>query len=358
MEFEGHRQRALIRGCEGCFFQGDCDEPIEPCPPVTGPKGRLDRKMISPANPFIWKWIESVGGIDLDAAWPESRQPALPPIIPAFKASLWGEPPARTAWAGFTIPRIFTQDGRLRFPSSTALRKHYNLAEDSRLILVMVGKDTPLEKFWARRDTSVYSDIAGFGFAGAIAPNYSVFLQRSPLEHLVNYKRSLIVATALARAGVPTVPHVYAGGRRAVARWVDYLRKYPSITSIAREVQTTKTEIAFMQSLVLTKAITSQVQRPLRVVFIGPLSRRRVELIHAHFGSYSLVTTHLSMLASHYRILRPSASWLEAHHDMNLIPARAFEANLRYAEWALRSLRAERAIQESGGRGPLQADQL
>lgn len=336
------RPKSLFTRCGTCPHQMDCDVPSAPCPPLKPFRDEVDTRMISPINPHLQHWIDSVGGnLDLDVRFPDTPLPALPDVLPAVARKLAG-PPASIPMVAITLSRVLSASGSFRYPSREHLLDAYRLPPATKLVLVCVEKDPPLEHLWkngTQRGQALYRRIAAFGFSAAIGPNYSVFLRRSPLEHRVNYKRALIVAANLSQAGLPTVPHVYAAGPRARDRVVEWLKRHPHISTIAREVQTTKNDPNFYDAVVTTQRIVDDVGRPLHVIFVGPISKARVDLLLRMFPRFSVVSSSAAMLAANHRVLTLDEGRLKRTLDPACIPTWAFERNTRVIDHAFEHLR-------------------
>lgn len=334
------RPNTLFSKCAGCLHEKSCDRPVDPCPPLRTFMGKPDTRMLSPINPDLPKWLASIGGkIELDFPFPSAGTPSLPPVLPAIARRLEGRP-ARLPLVGITLSRVLRSDGTLRFSSRQAFLHKFGLSLDTQLVLVCIDTDVPLEHFWQCSVTSeaVVDRLAAFGFYAVLAPNYSVFLRRSPLEHSINCKRSLLTAAQLAAAGIPTIPHVYAAGERAQERIVAWLRKNPQITTICRELQTAKSERVFHDTLMTMRRIVQEVERPLHVVFVGPGSMRRLSVLMEHFPRASFVSAKASMCAGARRAFILAAGRLEAVHHETLVPTRTFERNVRILEHAVEQL--------------------
>ena len=78
-------------------------------------------------------------------------------------------------------------------------------AEESELVAIGYGTDPLVEAFWTRR-YSLYPFIAE-KVDLVLAPNYSMYGSQR-VEHLMNFRRNLLVAAEMVKAGIPAVPNI------------------------------------------------------------------------------------------------------------------------------------------------------
>src|SRR5207248_2056019 len=113
-----------------------------------------------------------------------------------------------------------------RFSTAIELRAAYRLSPGTRVILVGVDEDAPLERFWHHhRVHSVCEALAKLSLEVTI-PNYSFFTCVPRFQILRNRKRILLAAERLSRAGVRVAIHLNAITKADWAFWLTFLREH------------------------------------------------------------------------------------------------------------------------------------
>lgn len=103
------------------------------------------------------------------------------------------------------------------------------------------GEDPLVEAFWSlRRRDRLIEQIADQGWDLVLACNYSIYGNWPRIEHLINMRRSLLLATEFAEAGLPTVPNVYWFRLEDLERWAEWIAE-ASPPAIAINAQTMRT---------------------------------------------------------------------------------------------------------------------
>jgi hypothetical protein len=197
-------------GCHNCPALGSCCEGNEGGGAACG---RLQG------------WIEALDGLELDV--PLRPQPALDPSIlsgqalpPFFPQLLNGlEVPAmiaREPFVGVGIAKALTPRGKvshraipLRY-GPPDLRAQWGIGEETLLLCTGNTLDGYLEKLWRTQGReNVWGRLQALGFDAATSLNFSIYLDRPRLEHLVNIKRTWLTVRRMQETSrlVP-IPHL------------------------------------------------------------------------------------------------------------------------------------------------------
>lgn len=218
-----------------------------------------------------------VGGFDLGRVQPAPRVqlPALPLCVPLIYHRTARSRPPRVSTVALSLYQLIRKkDGGLRFASHAALLDHFQLAENTALILSGTDKDPSIERWWKLPDRErVIRELARLGISLITAPNFSLFDDVSRLDNLYNIQRIARIWSEIQRAGIACALHLNARTDRDWERWIAFLSAHPEIESVAFEFGTG----AGMQLRIgwhvqqLTK-LAALVTRPLHLVMRGGLT--------------------------------------------------------------------------------------
>lgn len=179
----------------------------------------------------IRAWMADVGGtltfddIELDGRLPEG----LPAYIPQVDGTGVPELDAHLDWPAYALGlrRVFSADSHRLYPRwSDGADAHelLGLRPGQLAVLSGYGTDPLVEALWtARRRDRLVERIAAQGWDLVLACNYSVYGNWPRSEHLLNLRRSLILAAEFAEAGMLTVPNVYWFRLEDLARWGEWI---------------------------------------------------------------------------------------------------------------------------------------
>jgi hypothetical protein len=180
-------------------------------------------------------------------------------------------------------------------PAADAL----GLAPGQLAVLVGYGQDPLVEAFWTRR-LDLSRQLAAQSWDLVLAPNYSMYGNQPRAEHLLNFRRNLVVAAELGAAGVPAVPNLYwfrlEDLERAVAWCADTVP-----AAVAVNLQTFRTDRDWAQMAVpgLTY-LASTLPATVRVVLTGSSRADRIGHLVALFGGrFHLVSQNPLQYARH-----------------------------------------------------------
>lgn len=120
-----------------------------------------------------------------------------------------------------------------------ALRRHFKVADDARIILRGTAQDRFLERYWEYRKTDdVAGQVARLNVSLFIGPNYSHFLDVPRSDLLYNRKRQLLCLAELSQAGVSVAPNLSAVMPADWDYWSGFLRANPQLVHVAVNFQT------------------------------------------------------------------------------------------------------------------------
>jgi hypothetical protein len=194
----------------------------------------------------ITAWMTEVGGtlgfgdITLDCTLPAG----LPSFVPQVDGSNIPQMDAELGWPayGIGLRRVFSPATHEIYPRLRGRTAHEALGLRSSQLAVLVGygEDPLVEAFWTRRHTrGLIEQIAAQGWDLVLAPNYSIYGSWPRTEHLLNMRRSLLVAKELCDAGVTAVPNVYWYRLEDLRRWAAWITE-TAPTAVAINLQTVR----------------------------------------------------------------------------------------------------------------------
>jgi Domain of unknown function (DUF4417) len=211
--------------------------------------------------------------------------------------------------AAISIKDVFRAryDGRLEVVADDAvsLRRRFGLRDDSKVMLVCIANDRPLERYWAhRRLDDIPARLTRLGLLGVTLPNYSFFTDAPRTHTLWNRRRMLRVGEELSAQGLPVVPHLNALTNEDWRFWRDFLRSHPEINVLAKEFQTgLREKDKAANAIASLRKLQDDVGRPLRLVAVG--ATRYLRSIRNAFASVTFVDSGPFMRAMKRRARVP-----------------------------------------------------
>jgi hypothetical protein len=193
-------------------------------------------------------------------------------------------------------------DGDRRCADGAELRRRFKLAHDCKIVLLSIGKDNRLERYWQLSESRRLPEyLAQLQIEHITVPNFSFPLDVPRTEHFVNRMRSLRSAERLSRAGLSVIPHLNGYNRRDWELWRDFLKEHSHITAVAMEFQTglVKKKKALWHVWQLLK-IEQSLGRKLHLVAVG--GRRHIPIL-ASFGLLTVVDSVPFVRAHKRRVL-------------------------------------------------------
>lgn len=286
----------------------------------------------------IGAWMEDVGRtvafddiVLLQAAWP----PGLPRFVPMVDAAgAVGELDSSLHWPayGIGLRRVFSPVSGRILPGFRGVTAHeaMGLKPEQLAVLVGYGTDPLVEAFWTRRRTEgLVEAIASQQWDLVLAPNYSVYGNQPRAEHLLNFRRNLLVAAELAQAGVPAVPNLYWFRLEDLDRYAGWMAD-TAPGAVAVNCQTFRSETDWdsmlLPGLVYLAAVLDDLGAGTRVVLTGVSRADRLRAASAAFGErLHVVSQNPVQYARHGAVMTA-----EGRRDIHAEAADAFAASVRY----------------------------
>lgn len=293
----------MIRGCHQCAFFSDCG----------GVRGNLDLFGCHSASPAVCRkneWtcpacspgeylrrMQAVYNRSRGLASPVGPSVSLPTYVPTLQH--------RNGWSGLlplevaAIPTHLVVGGRGRrfgplFGSAADLRSKFQLWPRTQLLLISVGVDAFLERYWCwAKATNTAARLAELGVAGITVPNFSFFADAPRFHHIYNRGRLEASLRELAEAGVPVIPHIHALTGGDLMYWRNWLRDHTEVQHVCREFQTGNNEEAIDE----LAQLQLDIGRPLHPIIVG--GSRFADRLRKHFTGYTLVDSTPFMKAMH-----------------------------------------------------------
>jgi hypothetical protein len=192
-------------------------------------------------------WLEALDGLALDMSL--SPQPqfepssasgqTLPPFFPQLlnglevSSVLAREPAVAVGIAKALTPRGRVSRRAIPEPyAAPSLRAQWAIGEDTRLICIGNYLDPYLERLWQAQTAPeggghLWSRLQSLGFDAATSLNFSIYLDRPRLEHLINIKRTwLTVQRIQEMSALIPIPHLQWATTRDLERQLQYAQAH------------------------------------------------------------------------------------------------------------------------------------
>ncbi|MEO5927657.1 MAG: DUF4417 domain-containing protein [Patescibacteria group bacterium] len=240
-------------------------------------------------------------------------------------------------WAAIPLKSLMRGGGaeyRPRAATKDDLRLTYGLPRTSKIVLLGVGKDAPLETYWRwRRKYESSRLLASLAFEFGVPPNYSFYLEDPRPEHLFNRKRSLICASEWSAAGITSAVYLHAIAARDWEFWTELLHDHSEVTIVAKEFQTgLGNRDRGIKAIDAVARLQDRCGRDLHFLAVGGASYR--DELRSHFSGWSIIDSVPYMKA----VKRRSALYFRGRLRWTRQPdadvADLFEHNLAsYEKW-------------------------
>jgi hypothetical protein len=257
----------------------------------------------------IGAWMADVGGtLAFDDLVLDMELPAaLPRYIPQVDGHDVASFDADLHWPayGIGLRRVVSLQTRRVYPKFEGVlaREALGLGPDQLAVLVGYGTDPLVEAVWTDRHALVGA-LAAQRWDLVLAPNYSMYGNQPRTEHLLNFRRNLLIAAEMNAAGVPAVANIYWFRREDLDRylaWFDDSRP----PAMAINLQTFRTEadwetMALPGLTYLSLAIPSD----LAVIVTGSSRADRIATLLELFGDrLHLVSQNAQAYARHGAVM-------------------------------------------------------
>jgi hypothetical protein len=240
---------------------------------------------------------------------------ALPSYVPmihhGYGRGSDGEVALDARTAAISIKDVFRarHDGRLEVVADdpASLRRRFGLRDDSKVLLVCIADDRPLERYWAhRRLDDIPARLVRLGLLGVTLPNYSFFTDAPRTHTLWNRRRMLLVGAELSAQGLPVVPHLNALTSEDWRFWGEFLRAHPEINVLAKEFQTgLREKNKAANAITSLRRLQDDAGRPLRLIAVG--ATRYLRSISNAFAPVTFVDSGPFMRTMKRRARMPGA---------------------------------------------------
>jgi hypothetical protein len=269
----------------------------------------------------------------------------LPRYVPAIQHGIRETEPVSLPWAAVPLSRLLRFEKRRYVPAVTtaaALRRMFSLGAETRVILLGVGKDRPIENYWRwRRVHAVTALLSTLDFAAAIAPNYSFFLEDPRPQHLFNRKRSLICAAEFSRAGIPPVVCLQAVAPADWTYWEEFLGQHPETSTVAEDFQTglARRERG-LPAIERIARLQDRVGRKLHLIAVGGGQYARE--LATHFDGWTVIDSIPFMKATHRRLAGAAGARVSWTRALDGDVGEMLEHNaIRWSDWLLARAQGE-----------------
>src|SRR4051812_9013173 len=205
-------------GCESCELLAICGENTRAgggmCETRCSGCG-ADCDLVCLGKPDVLaQAVIEVGGFGFEDIGPLScPENIFPRYVPMIHNGSNRTRSLRTEWAAVPLSILLQHPKGVPTPVATSpedLRTWFKLSPKTKLILMGIGLDDEIERYWGDRSESLFDVLAGLGFSAGVVPNYSFSLRHPRPQHLYNRKRSLVCAREWSTRGIPTIPYLQA----------------------------------------------------------------------------------------------------------------------------------------------------
>ena len=255
-------------------------------------------------------WLDPIGGLALDT--PLMPQPGfdLPPFFPQLLNGLVVPSAlAREPAVAVGIAKALTPRGRVSHRaipdsySTRSLRAQWGIGQDTRLLCLGNYVDGYLERLWAAQaGENAWGHLQALGFDAATSLNFSIYLDRPRLEHLVNLKRSwLTVQRMQETSGLVPILHLQWATVLDLERQLRYAREQ-GFHTMALNLQMIKRQ--GWDTVAAGLPVIREEAPEIRLLFAGVASLRRMAELARAFPTASFTNTTAHYLAQRHVRLR------------------------------------------------------
>lgn len=183
-----------------------------------------------------------VGGWSFDNVprGPALTYPSLPTIVPYIQHGYCRRKPLQTSAVAVPLAALFRRStGQLKFTSRAQVAEKFRLAQGSKLIIVGIDEDQPIETYWSKgRGADIASNLTKLEPDLVTVPNYSVALDVPRWDNLYSMKKIVRCWHELVANGMPTALHVNARTDHDWTRWDEFIRQHDEVQTISFEFGT------------------------------------------------------------------------------------------------------------------------
>ena len=280
----------------------------------------------------IRAWMRDAGGtlsfddITLqDLRWPDG----LPGFVPQIDTTNTAELDVDLGWPAYAVGlrRVFSPKVWKVLPGfdGVTARGALGLRDGQLSVLVGYGEDPLVEAFWTRR-RAIYPLMAQHEWDLVLSPNFSMYGNQPRTEHLINFRRNLVIAEELLAAGVNAVPNIYWYRLEDLQRYAQWLADITP-PAVAINLQTFRTDADWEEmALPGLSWLGGELPDATRLVVVGSSRKLRIEQLLALYGErLTVISQNPIQYARHGAIMGPNG-----REDLHADVAVAFAATVRY----------------------------
>jgi len=312
--------------CSGC--NSDCGY-CGCAKPLSGSPDACDQCPIRCGSRVdIDTWMTDVGGTLLfdDIDFDDLTLPAgLPSFVPQVDTTDIAELDHALGWPAYAmrLRGVFSPITHSIVPgfTDTTAADAMGLGEDQLAILAGYGQDPLVEAFWSNR-FALIEEIATQQWDLVLAPNFSVYANFPRAEHLLNFRRNLLIARDMIDAGVPAVPNLYWYRLEDLTRYEELLAQVTP-AAVAVNLQTFRTDRAWDEMAIpgLTY-LAAGFPTDTTLIITGTSRASRLGQLTALFPNLVLVSQNATIYARKHAVMtttgrqaRPAATVGECFAD-------------------------------------------
>ena len=207
--------------------------------------------------------------------------PSFPLLIPTKTHNLRVDHSLEIDWVGIEIDRILSLFNKLpRMPQKSSLtpkafRELAQVGERTKVIVVLNGVDSKLEKFWGMDRLQLYEMMEKSSVNAVTGPTFSIYDQTTggyPMaeSHRVTMmRRHFRVIQELSDNEFFTIPNVYFRNQYDIDRWINWLKGNKSIKVLSRDLTCTRSGKEFESYLQQLIELIKGTHRSFHVLFQG-----------------------------------------------------------------------------------------
>jgi hypothetical protein len=186
--------------------------------------------------------------------------------------------------------------------TDTTARAAMDLADDQLSVLVGYGEDPLVEAFWTRR-FELTDQLAAQEWDLVLAPNFSMYGNFPRAEHLLNFRRNLLMARDLIDAGVPAVPNLYWYRLEDLERYEELLVQVTP-AAVAINLQTFRTDRAWDEMAIPGLVyLASGFPTETTLIVTGTSRASRLGQLKGLFPSLVLVSQNATIYARKHAVM-------------------------------------------------------
>ena len=178
------------------------------------------------------------------------------------------------------------------------------IPDDRRIVLLGYGTDPLVEAFWSRRK-ALYPLLADMAFDLVLAPNYSMYGNQPRTEHLLNFRRNMVVAAEMLDHGINALPNIYWYRKEDLDRYLSWASDVEP-QAIAINLQTFRTTVDWEEMALPGLAfLAAELDEDIKIVITGPSTRDRLRHLVTLFGERMVLVSQSPIQeARHGKVLQ------------------------------------------------------